>query len=188
MKYLVAGLGNIGTEYTNTRHNVGFKILDQIVHEAGISFEDKRYAFKTVFKYKARLFVLIKPTTYVNLSGKAVNYWLKKENIPDERLLVIVDDLSLPFGTLRLKAKGSDAGHNGLKSIEQVLGHNNYARLRFGIGMEDKQAINQVNYVLGQWTEGENDALPGRVEKCIEIIKGFGTLGIERTMNLYNNK
>ncbi len=188
MKYLVAGLGNIGTEYTNTRHNIGFRVLDNLVKTSGISFEDKRYAFKTTFKYKARLFILIKPTTYVNLSGKAINYWLNKEKIPDERLLVIVDDLSLPFGTLRLKAKGSDAGHNGLKSIDQILGHNNYARLRFGIGNDNIQGINQVDYVLGQWTKDEEEALPGRINKCIEIIKSFGTIGIERTMNLYNNK
>ncbi len=187
MKYLVAGLGNIGPEYSNTRHNIGFRILDHFAKLSGSVFDDKRYAFKTELKFKARLFILIKPTTYVNLSGKAVNYWLKKEKIPDERLLVIVDDLALPFGTLRLKKRGGDAGHNGLKNIDQILGHNNYARLRFGIGSED-QINNQVDYVLGEWTEEEEVVLPKRIEKCVEIIKSYGTIGIDRTMNLYNNK
>jgi PTH1 family peptidyl-tRNA hydrolase len=187
LKYLIAGLGNIGPTYVNTRHNIGFNVLDAIANTSNISFKDKRYAFKTEYKYKSRIFILIKPTTYVNLSGKAINYWLQKERIPVENLLVIVDDISLPFGTLRLKRKGGDGGHNGLNHIITTLGNEQFARLRFGI---DNTFIKgqQVDYVLGEWSEEELKQLPEKIDTCIDIIKSFGTLGAERTMNLYNNK
>ena len=185
MKYLVVGLGNIGDKYLNTRHNIGFSVLDALAKASNLSFKDKRYAFICEYKYKGRIFILIKPTTFVNLSGKAVNYWLKKKKIPVENLLIIVDDVSLPFGTLRLRAKGSSAGHNGLDNISQILGHQNYARLRFGIGNEFLKGT-QVNYVLSTWTEDEQKLLPENIDRAVEIIKSFGTIGIQRTMNLFN--
>jgi peptidyl-tRNA hydrolase, PTH1 family len=187
LKYLITGLGNIGDEYQNTRHNIGFRILDTLANVSNISFSDKRYGFVSELKYKGRTLLLVKPTTYVNLSGKAVNYWLQKESIPAENLLIILDDLALPFGTLRLKSKGSDGGHNGLKNINEALGHNNYSRLRFGIGNEFSRG-RQVDYVLGKWCVDEEKLLPERIEKSIEIIQSFATIGIERTMTLFNNK
>ena len=187
MKYLIAGLGNIGKEYEHTRHNIGFDILDTIADSAKISFSDKRYAYVAEYKFKSRIFKLIKPTTYVNLSGKAVNYWLQKEKIPVSNLLVIVDDISLPFGQLRLKASGGDAGHNGLINIIETLGHNNFARLRFGTG-DDFSEGQQVNYVLGKWPAKEQLLLPERIARSIEMILNFGTIGIALTMNNYNNK
>lgn len=185
MKYLIVGLGNIGGEYQDTRHNIGFTILDALADASNVVFRDKRYGFVGDFKYKARTLVLLKPSTFVNLSGKAVNYWLKKEKIPVERLLVIVDDVSLPFGKLRLRPGGGDAGHNGLFNIQQVLGHQNYARIRFGIGQEFPPGM-KVNYVLGQWSPEEKDLLPKRIDVVIEMIRSFATLGVERTMNLFN--
>ncbi|MCK4664363.1 MAG: aminoacyl-tRNA hydrolase [Bacteroidales bacterium] len=185
MKYLVVGLGNIGVEYSNTRHNIGFKILDAIAIASNIAFKDKRHAFRAEYKFKSRTFILIKPSTYVNLSGKAVNYWLQKEKIPIENLLIILDDLSLPFGLLRLKQKGGDAGHNGLKSINQILGHQNYSRLRFGIGNNYNRGT-QSDYVLNQWSEEEENRIGEYINIAIDIIKNFGTIGIERTMNQYN--
>ena len=187
MKYLIAGLGNIGAEYKNTRHNIGFQILDALARASNILFEDKRYGFVGDYKFKARTFILLKPTTYMNLSGRAVSYWLQKEDIPIENLLVLVDDLALPFGTLRLKAKGSAGGHNGLENINQVLGRNDYARLRFGIGDNFHKGF-QVDYVLGEWNAEEKKELPGKIDSCIEIIQSFGTIGVERTMNSYNKK
>jgi PTH1 family peptidyl-tRNA hydrolase len=187
VKYLIAGLGNIGREYEHTRHNIGFDILDELAKQENLKFEDRRYGNVADFKFKGRTFVLLKPGTYVNLSGKAINYWMKQEKIPPERLLVVVDDLALQFGTLRLKAKGSDAGHNGLKNINQVLGHNQYARLRFGIG-DNYSRGRQIDYVLGTWNKNESAELPERLEKAIEIIKGFGTIGLAQTMSQYNNK
>lgn len=187
MKYLIAGLGNIGNEYVNTRHNIGFTILNELARLSEISFEDKRYAFKAEYKHKSRTFVLIRPTTYMNLSGRAINYWLQKEKIPVENLLVITDDIALPFGTIRIRTKGSDGGHNGLYSIASTLGTNQFSRLRFGIGGDFPKGT-QVNYVLGEWLPEEEKALPERIEKVIEAIRCFGTLGIERTMNLYNSK
>ncbi len=187
VKYLIAGLGNIGREYEHTRHNIGFDILDELANQENLKFEDRRYGNVAEFKFKGRTFVLLKPSTYVNLSGRAINYWLKEEKIPAERLLVVVDDLALQFGTLRLKAKGSDAGHNGLKNINQVLGHNQYARLRFGIG-DNYSRGGQIDYVLGSWDKNENAELPERLDKAIEIIKGFGTIGLAQTMSQYNNK
>jgi peptidyl-tRNA hydrolase, PTH1 family len=187
MKYLITGLGNIGQEYAHTRHNVGFDILDAVAKEESVAFEDQRYGMVAEFKYKGRSFILLKPSTYVNLSGKAVNYWMQKEKIPVENILIILDDLALQFGVLRVKSKGSDAGHNGLKSIQATLGHNEYARLRFGIG-DNYRKGHQVDYVLGKWATLEEAALPERFEKAHEIIKSFGTIGVARTMNLYNNK
>ena len=187
MKYLIAGLGNIGAEYKNTRHNIGFQILDALAGASNIIFSDKRYGFVGEYKFKARTFILVKPTTYMNLSGRAVSYWLQKEEIPIENLLVLVDDLALPFGTLRLKSKGSAGGHNGLENINQVLGRNDYARLRFGIGDNFHKGF-QVDYVLGEWSAEEKKELPAKIDNCIEIIQSFGTIGVERTMNFYNKK
>jgi peptidyl-tRNA hydrolase, PTH1 family len=187
MKFLISGLGNIGSEYAHTRHNIGFDIVDHIAREEGVTFEDGRYGLTAQYKFKGRVFILLKPSTYVNLSGRAVNYWMQKEKIPVENLLVVVDDLALPFGSLRLKAKGSDAGHNGLKNINAALGHNQYARLRFGIG-DNYRKGHQVDYVLGKWTPEENKELPERFEQAAEIVKSFGTIGVPQTMSLYNNK
>mgnify|MGYP000207690174 CR=1 FL=1 len=187
MKYLIAGLGNIGDEYAHTRHNIGFDILDALAGVSNISFNDKRYGFITEMKHRGRSYWLLKPSTYVNLSGNAVRYWMRKLKVPIENLLVVVDDLALPFGVLRLRAKGGDAGHNGLMHITTILGTNVYARLRFGIG-GDYHPGQQVNYVLSEWSEEEKKALPARLETAGEIIKSFGVIGTERTMNMYNNK
>ena len=187
MKYLVAGLGNIGLEYAHTRHNIGFDILDALAGVSNISFKDKRYGFVAEMKYRARSFWLLKPSTYVNLSGNAVRYWLRKLKLTEENLLVVMDDIALPFGTLRLRAKGGDAGHNGLAHISSILGTNKYARLRFGIG-DDFLPGGQVNYVLGEWDEEQKKQLPERIEAAGEIIKAFGVIGLERTMNEFNNK
>ena len=187
MKYLIVGLGNIGPEYRNTRHNIGFKILDALAGASNFSFDSARYAFKGEMRYKGRTLVCIKPTTYMNLSGRAVNYWMKEENISKENILIITDDLALPFGTLRLKTKGSNGGHNGLKDIELVLNSNEYPRLRFGVG-SNFQRGRQVDYVLSDWTEEEEIALEERIEKSIEIIQSFVTAGAELTMSAFNNK
>ena len=187
MKYLVAGLGNIGKEYDNTRHNIGFSILDALAGASNIAFEDRRYGFVAEYKFKGRIFILLQPTTYVNLSGRAVNYWLKKEEIPLTNLLVVCDDLALPFGTIRMRAKGGDGGHNGLRSITEVLGATEFARLRFGIGDNFHKGY-QVDYVLGKWTPAEEKQLPLLIDEAIEVIRNFGTLGVDRTMNLTNIK
>ena len=187
MKYLIAGLGNIGPEYKNTRHNIGFQILDALAEASNISFNDKRYGFVAEYNYKARSFILLKPSTYMNLSGRAVNYWLQKEKIDIKNLLVVVDDIALPFGTLRVRAKGGAGGHNGLENINQVLGRNDYARLRFGIGDSFHKGY-QVDYVLGEWTKVEQKELPFKIDDAIEIIKSFGTIGVERTMNFHNKR
>jgi PTH1 family peptidyl-tRNA hydrolase len=187
MKYLITGLGNIGGEYANTRHNIGFRMLDTLAAEEKLIFKDSRYGFVSEYRYKARIFILLKPSTYMNSSGLAVNYWLQKEKIELDNLLVLVDDLALPFGTLRLKGKGSDGGHNGLKSIIEVLGSQQWARLRFGVGNEFSQG-RQLDFVLGEWTEEEEKALPDRLKLTVEIIQSFGFVGLERTMNLFNNK
>ena len=187
MKYLIAGLGNIGPEYKNTRHNIGFQILDALAEASNISFNDKRYGFVAEYKYKARTFILLRPTTYMNLSGRAVNYWLKKENIPIDKLLVLVDDIALPFGTLRVRAKGGAGGHNGLENINQVLGRNDYARLRFGVGDDFHKGF-QADYVLSNWSREEVKELPAKIDSCIEIINSFGTIGTERTMNFFNKR
>jgi PTH1 family peptidyl-tRNA hydrolase len=187
MKYLIVGLGNIGPEYQDTRHNIGFTILDALARASNVFFEDKRYGFVTQVKLKGRTLVLLKPSTFMNLSGHALRYWMQKEKIEIENVLVLVDDIALPFGTLRLKPQGSDAGHNGLKNIQDILGHNTYARLRFGIGNDFPRGY-QVDYVLGKWDAEEQKLLPERVEKAIEMIKSFCLAGMQLTMTQYNNK
>lgn len=187
MKFLIVGLGNIGDEYANTRHNIGFRILDQFAADHDIVFEDGRYGFTARCRVKSAELVLLKPSTFMNLSGTAVRYWLQKENIAMENLLVIVDDLALPFGTLRLRGKGSDGGHNGLKNIESCLMTQQYARLKFGIGAEFVHGA-QVSYVLGNWSEDEEKALPERLKVCSELIPSFCLQGLERTMTQYNGK
>jgi peptidyl-tRNA hydrolase, PTH1 family len=186
-KFLIVGLGNIGAEYVNTRHNIGFKILDYIARKEGISFETAKLGEKCELKLKGRTLILLKPNTYMNLSGKAVHYWLEKENIPKENLLVITDDLNLAFGTIRIKAKGSDGGHNGLKNIQLVLNSTEYARFRFGISDSFKKG-HQVNYVLGEWDEEEKEKLKERLEVASEVIKSFALAGLANTMNAFNGK
>jgi len=186
-KYLIAGLGNIGAEYVNTRHNIGFKVLDFLARQESLSFETVKLGAMAEYKFKGRTFFLLKPNTYMNLSGKAVQYWMDKENIPLENLLVITDDLNLPFGTIRIKPKGSDGGHNGLKNINLVLNTQNYTRFRFGISDEFKKG-QQINYVLGDWDDNEKAKLPERLELAAEIIKSFGTAGLENTMTGFNGK
>lgn len=187
MKYLVAGLGNIGPEYKNTRHNIGFQILDALAEASNISFKDKRYGFVAEYKFKARTFILLKPTTFMNLSGRAINYWLQKEKINIENLLVLVDDLALPFGTIRIRAKGGAGGHNGLANINDILGRNDYARLRFGVGDDFHHGF-QSDYVLSDWNKNETKSMPEKIDSCIEIINSFGTIGTERTMNFFNKR
>jgi PTH1 family peptidyl-tRNA hydrolase len=187
LKYLIAGLGNIGDEYQNTRHNIGFRILDAFAEASNIVFRDKRYGFITELKYKARTFILLKPSTFMNRSGFAIQYWMKASKIPIERMLILTDDVALPFGKIRLKAKGSDGGHNGLKHIQQTLATTQYARLRFGVGNEFLKG-QQINYVLGEFSKEEEKLLPERIETAVDIIKCFGTIGIEHAMNQYNNK
>lgn len=187
MKYLIVGLGNIGEEYSKTRHNVGFQLIDYLIKNSVLQFKVERYALVTQLKYKGRILVLCKPTTYMNLSGKAVNYWLQKENIPIENMLIVLDDIALPFGTIRIKKKGSDAGHNGLNDIIETLGHNEFNRLRFGIG-NDFSKGGQVDFVLGEWDDLELKQLPERFDKMSDAIKNFVTIGIDRTMNYFNGK
>lgn len=187
MKYLIVGLGNIGKEYENTRHNIGFTILDALAGASNVVFTDGRYGFFTELKYKARTYILVKPTTYMNLSGRAVNYWLNKESVPIENLLIVTDDLALPLGTIRIKSKGSDGGHNGLRNITDVLGRNDYARLRFGIG-DNFHKGQQVDYVLGTWSPEEKKALPLLIDHCKDAILNFGIIGLEHTMTRFNKK
>jgi PTH1 family peptidyl-tRNA hydrolase len=186
-KFLIVGLGNIGAEYVNTRHNIGFKIVDFLARKEGISFETVKLGALAEYKFKGRTFLLLKPNTYMNLSGKSVQYWMDKEKIPLENILVITDDLNLSFGTIRIRQKGSDGGHNGLKNINLVLNTQNYARFRFGISDEFKKG-KQVDYVLGDWDDAEKTALPERLEVASEIIKSFGTAGLENTMTAFNGK
>ncbi len=187
MKYLIVGLGNIGAEYEHTRHNIGFRILDALASASNISFEPNRYASTASFRFKGRTFILIKPSTFMNLSGKAVSYWMQKEKITLENLLIITDDIALPFGTLRMRPKGSDGGHNGLKNIQEVIGTSKYPRLRVGVGNEFSKG-SQVNYVLGNWSTEENEILQERIDLALDMIKGFGTIGLARTMSQFNNK
>jgi len=187
MKYLIAGLGNIGAEYARTRHNIGFLILDTLARESGISFSPDRYASKASLRHKGKTLILIKPSTYMNLSGKAVRYWLEKENIPLENMLVIVDDIALPLGQLRMKTKGGDGGHNGLTSLIEILGTEEFSRLRFGIGGDFPKGY-QVDYVLGEWTPDEEKIITPRLPAAADIIKSFVTIGPEKTMTNYNNK
>ncbi len=186
-KFLIVGLGNIGDKYHNTRHNIGFTILDALAEKQKVVFETKRLGDLARFNYKGRTFILLKPNTFMNLSGKAVSYWQKLENIPLENVLVITDDLNLPFGTLRLKAKGSAGGHNGLTNINEVLQTQNYARLRFGIGSEYSKG-RQIDHVLGTWDPEEQEQLPERIEKSGKAITSFALAGIANTMNTFNGK
>ena len=186
-KFLIVGLGNIGAEYVNTRHNIGFKIVDFLAKKEGISFETVKLGALAQYRFKGRTFLLLKPNTYMNLSGKAVQYWMEKEKIPLENIFVITDDLNLSFGSIRIRPKGSDGGHNGLKNINLVLNTQNYARFRFGISDEFKKG-KQVDYVLGDWDDIEKAALPERLETASEIIKSFGTAGLENTMTSFNGK
>lgn len=185
MKFLIAGLGNIGAEYELTRHNIGFLTLDQLADKFNVSFESNRLASKCNFKSKGRSIHLIKPSTFMNLSGKAVNYWLTQLKVPKKNLLVITDDTALPFGKLRMREKGSDAGHNGLKNIELVTGGNDYPRLRFGIG-DGFPRGQKVDYVLGNFSQQEFEQLPKAIDKACEMILSYTSLGIERTMNFFN--
>ncbi|MBR7167246.1 MAG: aminoacyl-tRNA hydrolase [Bacteroidales bacterium] len=187
MKYLIVGLGNIGSEYEDTRHNIGFMVLDRLVKGTDCKFEIQRHAYTAEMRHKGRTLLLIKPTTYMNLSGKALNYWMKTEKIPIENVLVIVDDIALPVGTIRIKKKGSAGGHNGLGNIEETLGHSDYARLRFGIG-DNFSRGRQIDYVLGKFSTEELITIDPQIDKACEAIKTFATMGIDRTMNFFNNK
>ncbi|WP_373296638.1 aminoacyl-tRNA hydrolase [Arenibacter certesii] len=185
-KFLIVGLGNIGDEYAATRHNIGFKILDALAEKEDFSFETKKLGDVGVFKVKGRSIICLKPSTYMNRSGKSVKYWMEKENIPLENVLVLTDDIHLSFGTLRLKTKGSDGGHNGLKDIQTYLNTTNYNRMRFGVGANFGQG-SQVNYVLGEWSEEEKEALKERYVRTTELVRSFVLAGVNRTMNLFNN-
>jgi PTH1 family peptidyl-tRNA hydrolase len=186
-KYLIVGLGNIGAEYVNTRHNVGFKILDYMAQKESLTFETAKLGAVSEYNLKGRKLILLKPNTYMNLSGKAVKYWMEKENIPIENILVITDDLNLSFGTIRIKAKGSDGGHNGLKNIQLILNTTEYPRFRFGISDEFKKG-QQVDYVLGEWHEAEKVKLMERFVIAKEIIESFALAGLNNTMNTFNGK
>lgn len=187
MKYLIVGLGNIGNEYQDTRHNIGFTMLDAFAKASNVFFTENRYGSTCEVKIKGRTLILLKPSTFMNLSGNALRFWMQKENVEIENVLVIVDDLALPFGTLRLKPKGSDAGHNGLKNIQDILGHSNYARLRFGIGSDFSKG-RQIEYVLGKWTAEQAAALSEKADRCNEIIRSFCFAGLELTMTQFNGK
>ena len=186
-KFLIVGLGNIGAEYVNTRHNIGFKVLDYFARKENINFQTAKLGEVSEFKIKGRTLVLLKPNTYMNLSGKAVNYWMEKENIEKENVLIITDDLNLSFGSIRIKSKGSDGGHNGLKSIQSLLNTTEYPRFRFGISDEFKKG-KQVDYVLGEWNEDEKSKLTERLDKSVEIIQSFALAGLNNTMNEFNGK
>ncbi|MBQ0136631.1 MAG: aminoacyl-tRNA hydrolase [Bacteroidales bacterium] len=186
-KFLIVGLGNIGDEYRNTRHNIGFRMLDAFAEASNIAFEDKRYGFVGKGRVKNAEVVLLKPSTFMNLSGNAVRYWMNEEKIPLENVLVLVDDLNLPFGTIRIRKQGSNGGHNGLGHIQQILNTPNYARVRFGIGNAYTRGA-QVNFVLGQWTDEEEQQMPDRLNVIKEIIPSFCLQGIDKTMNLFNGK
>ena len=184
-KYLVLALGNIGAEYDNTRHNIGFKIADELIKDQDASFEMRRLAFYTSYKFKGKTIHVIKPTTYMNLSGKSIKYWMKELNIPVENTITLVDDIALPFGKIRLKPSGSDAGHNGLKSIAEHLESKTYPRLKFGIG-DNYSKGRQVDYVLGKWTAQEQEELGSYIAESIKAIEDFFQVGLERAMNFNN--
>ena len=186
-KFLIIGLGNVGDSYRNTRHNIGFKILDVLATASNISFEPNRYADTSKLKIKGRPVFLVKPTTFMNLSGKAVNYYLQSEKIEPENLLIITDDIALPFGTLRMRTKGSDGGHNGLKHIIQTLNSTSFSMIRFGVGNEFSKG-KQVDYVLGQWSNKEESVLQERVDTAVEMLKSFVMVGATQTMTLFNGK
>ena len=185
-KYLIVGLGNIGSDYANTRHNIGFKVVDYLASANDASFETKKLGDIATFRFKGRVFILLKPNTFMNLSGKAVKYWIDKHSIHQENLLIITDDLNLPFGSLRLKTKGSDGGHNGLKDIQDKLQTSQYNRLRFGISSDFLDG-KQVDYVLGEWTAVELDQLNNRLDRCAAFVKSFVMSGVKNAMNEYNN-
>lgn len=187
MKYLIVGLGNIGYEYKNTRHNIGFDILDSLAETLKTTFSSQRYGYVASAKIKGHQVFLLKPSTYMNLSGNAVRYWLQKESIPAENMLIICDDIAIPLSKIRLRIKGSDAGHNGLKHIIEVLGTNVFSRLRFGIGNDFPKGY-QIDYVLGKWTTEESEIIKPRLEICTQAIQNFIMMGIEKTMNMFNNK
>jgi peptidyl-tRNA hydrolase, PTH1 family len=187
MKYLICGLGNPGPEYELTRHNIGFLVLDRFAEKLGVSFKSDRLGWVAEGKFKGRTFILLKPSTYMNLSGKAVNYWLQQEKIPVEQLMVITDDIALPFGKLRMRSKGSNGGHNGLGNIQQVLGTEVYPRLRFGVGGDFSKG-KQVDYVLGNFAKEEMEKLPEIMDKACQGVIDFSAVGIERAMNSINTK
>ena len=187
MKYLIAGLGNVGSEYAETRHNIGFKVMDALSRASDVLPQTERYGDVARIKVRGRILILLKPSTYMNLSGKAVSYWLQQEKIPMERLLVVTDDLALPFGKQRLRMKGSDGGHNGLKSITQIIGTADYARLRIGVG-SDFEKGRQVDYVLGEWNNEELLTLNERITIAADTVKAFTTIGGSQTMTQFNNK
>lgn len=187
MKYLIVGLGNIGAKYADTRHNIGFEVVDHLAREAGVEWTTDTLGDVAQVKHRGRTYVLLKPSTYMNRSGKAVRYWLQKEKLEKNRLLVILDDLNLDFGRLRLRGKGSDGGHNGLKDIDQVTGGNNYARLRVGIGSDFSRG-KQVDFVLGEWSDEERRGLPELVGRAAEAALSFGAVGLAHTMNQFNTK
>lgn len=186
-KFLIVGLGNIGDKYTNTRHNIGFKILDEVAEEHKASFETEKLGDVATFRFKGRTFVLLKPSTFMNLSGKAVKYWMDKEKISLENILIVTDDVNIDFGTIRLKAKGSAGGHNGLKDIEAKLNTQKYARFRFGVGGNYSRG-RQVDFVLGEWTKEETSLLIERLPTSAKAITSFGTAGLANTMNTFNGK
>jgi len=185
MKYLIVGLGNIGEGYKDTRHNIGFTVLDAMAMASNISFTDKRYGAICKVSYKGRDLLLLKPSTFMNLSGNAVSYWLKKENIPLENLLIIVDDLALPLGSIRLRSKGSDGGHNGLAHINSILGTDEYARIRIGIGSSFRKGA-QINFVLGKWDPEEKKFMDERISIVVDMIRSFAFAGTELTMTAFN--
>jgi peptidyl-tRNA hydrolase, PTH1 family len=185
-KFLIAGLGNPGNEYAHTRHNIGYDVVNAFVMAHGGTWQEQRYAWQCTVKYKGKIFVCILPTTYMNLSGKAVRYWLDKEHIDIANMLVIVDELALPLDKIRLRGSGSDGGHNGLRDIQQVLQNTAYARLRFGIGNNYPKGM-QADFVLGRWKPEEEPIVKNKITKCIEIIEQFALTGIEKTMSVYNN-
>jgi len=187
MKYLIIGLGNVGAEYAHTRHNIGFDILDRLSEELKGEFSIERYVYRAEVKFKGRKLILIKPTTYMNLSGKAVKYWMTNEKLSVDNMLVILDDLAIPLGKLRMKLKGGDGNHNGLTSIIEALGHSNFPRLRFGIGNHFKRGY-QSDFVLGRWTSEEEAIIDERIDIAIEFVKGFVSIGAQRTMTALNNK
>jgi peptidyl-tRNA hydrolase, PTH1 family len=186
MKFLIAGLGNIGDEYAHTRHNIGFDVVMAFINKHGGQFKQDRLAYVSEVKWKGRTFVCICPTTYMNLSGKAVKYWMDKEKIAAENILIIYDDIAIPLEKLRLRSGGSDGGHNGLKSIQESLGSTEYPRLRFGIG-NNYPTGRQSDYVLGKWTKEEEPLVKAKISICIDIIESFATIGIQNTMNKFNN-
>ena len=187
MKYLIVGLGNIGAEYAGTRHNIGFNVLDALAEASNAVFTTARYGDVAQVKHKGRTLILLKPSTYMNLSGKAVRYWMEAEKIAPENLLVVSDDIALPFGTLRLRPKGSAGGHNGLKNIAELLGTENFARMRFGVGGDFPKG-HQVEYVLGEWTDEERKTLPERLKVFVDAIRSFATVGTQLTMTNFNKK